>query len=357
MKHLSFFILGLASSLHGQAAVQYSVTLLENPVDPQAYNLIAGDISNSGWVTGIALTPANSQIIWQYSPQNGYEVLGTYPGYQTSARAVNDSGQIAASAYNQTSERPLRYTQGVGFQDLGTLGGTGSDANHGSMGLNASGQVVGYSEVPGGDVHAFRYTDGAGMQDLGTFGGRFSNGYDLNNTGTVTGYADYADGSRHAFLFTDVTGMQDLGPGVGVSINSLGIVAGVSPLFGGPVLFKDGQVVPIGSISGMRGMGIGSINDANVVVGGYLSADSHALAFLATESDGMVDLNTLIDSNSGWLLAGASAINNSGQIVGEGYFEGRATAYRLDPVPEPSTWALLGLGGALAFVFCRKRQR
>src|SRR5262249_45866542 len=53
--------------------------------------------------------------------------------------------------------------------DLGTLGGPFSDAN----GINASGQVVGYSYIDSTHAHAFLYQNGE-MRDLGTLGGSYS---------------------------------------------------------------------------------------------------------------------------------------------------------------------------------------
>src|SRR5262249_19822311 len=46
----------------------------------------------------------------------------------------------------------------------------------------------------------------------------------------------------------------------------------------------------------------------------------------------MTDLNQLIPPDSGWVLVSASAINESGQIVGYGYFQGGPSrAYLLTP--------------------------
>jgi hypothetical protein len=45
----------------------------------------------------------------------------------------------------------------------------------------------------------------------------------------------------------------------------------------------------------------------------------------------MVDLNSVIDPGSGWVLESARGVNNSGQIAGYGTFEGRTRAFRLSP--------------------------
>ncbi len=64
----------------------------------------------------------------------------------------------------------------------------------------------------------------------------------------------------------------------------------------------------------------------------------------------MQDLNDLIDPASGWTLRVATGINDSGQIVGVGAIGGHEHAFRLDPIPEPSTAVLLAIGAVSVFV-------
>src|SRR5580700_5382731 len=69
--------------------------------------------------------------------------------------------------------------------DLGTLGGSFSYAN----GINASGQVVGFSTTAGdASVGAFLYSGGV-MTHLGTFGGLVSGATGINASGQVVGYS------------------------------------------------------------------------------------------------------------------------------------------------------------------------
>jgi probable HAF family extracellular repeat protein len=57
------------------------------------------------------------------------------------------------------------------MQDLGTLGGAGSNA----VAINDLGQVTGDADTSAGLQHAFRWTTFGGMRDLGTLGGAGSN--------------------------------------------------------------------------------------------------------------------------------------------------------------------------------------
>jgi len=48
------------------------------------------------------------------------------------------------------------------------------------------------------------------------------------------------------------------------------------------------------------------------------------------------------------VLTSANAVNDLGQIVGDGMINGEQHGFLLTPVPEPETWALLLLGLTLA---------
>jgi probable HAF family extracellular repeat protein len=80
--------------------------------------------------------------------------------------------------------------------DLGTLGGTISVA----FGINARGQVTGYSTTMIGTSHAFLWENGI-MTDLGTLGGFSSIGKGINFWGEVVGISGTPAGPQRAFLF------------------------------------------------------------------------------------------------------------------------------------------------------------
>jgi probable HAF family extracellular repeat protein len=120
----------------------------------------------------------------------------------------------------------------------------------------------------------------------------------INDNGQVVGdsYSYNPNGDTHAFLY-DGTTMNDLGTLGGDDSTALDIN-------------NNGQVVGYSYIA---------------------NGDSHA--FMYDEIDGMLDLNNLIASDSGWFLSEARGINSSGQIVGLGEIDGEKHAFLLTPVP------------------------
>ena len=317
------------------------------------------------------------------------------------AAAINDSGQVVVNG-----SQAFLYANGT-MTGLGTLGGNSSYGT----GINANGQVVGYSYTSGASgtprEHAFLYSGGL-MSDLGTLGGDYSYAAGINNTGQVVGRSmTSSSGTYHAFLYSGGT-MTDLGTlsgdttSAGVGVNKSGEVVGWSGNLAGTVqaffysngvmhgltsldgnnsiamaindsgqvvggsntssgtyqafLYSDGTMTDIGASLGPVLSRANSINDSGQAVGyyDYNSPASPIHAFLY--SNGAVyDLNNLIPSGSGWMLDYASGINNLGQIVGRGVNSaGMADSFLLTPVPEPAALALFALG--LAGLAIRRRN-
>jgi probable HAF family extracellular repeat protein len=71
------------------------------------------------------------------------------------------SPEVSESRRNLVASAAANYT----VTDLGTLGGDQAEA----FAINNAGHVVGYSQTPDLELHAFVWKDGV-MQDLGTLG-------------------------------------------------------------------------------------------------------------------------------------------------------------------------------------------
>jgi hypothetical protein len=105
------------------------------------------------------------------------------------------------------------------------------------------------------------------------------------------------------------------------------------------------------------------INDSVQVVGTWLYSvptKTESSAFIWTAAEGLIDLNTVLDSSGlGWAIIDGRAINNLGQIVGSGRNPGgEVHAVLLTPVPEsPAAQGLIIGGLILASPMLRRRRR
>jgi probable HAF family extracellular repeat protein len=202
--------------------------------------------------------------------------------------------------------------------------------------LNNWGDVVGQVSPPS---DAFLWKDDR-LLDLGTLHGGGSTAVDINNRGEIVGQA-----SGSAFLWTRETGMKGLGsldgnPGStsdAVAINDRGQIVGTSFSYAlgtsHAVYYSPSGVIDLGTLGGYSEAK--AVNNLGQVVG-----LSNGDAFLTDLQGGpMVDLNTLIPPNSGWVrLVEADGINDAGEIVGSGQLPGYDIihAFLLTPEDRPA---------------------
>ena len=217
--------------------------------------------------------------------------LGTLGGMYSSARAVNNLGQIVGySSDASNGQRAFLWTPTGGMQALPTLG---SDPDDLANAINKSGEVVGVSRLtPEGPFHAFFWSSSGGIRDLGTLpGDNDSDASGINSTNHVVGSSSDLNDAVRAFMWTQAGGMQELAP-----------------------------------TSGLLHYRALAINDKNEVVGEFLNpADNKQHAFLWTQSGGIQDLGVLAGDSSS-----AVAIDKTGQlIVGRGTGSSPSSGYGL----------------------------
>ncbi|MBI1921296.1 MAG: hypothetical protein HYS23_09485 [Geobacter sp.] len=293
------------------------------------------------------------------------------PSPQTStAKGINSSGNVTGIAtygsYSANSTRAFVYSNYSSTTLLPGPAGTSF-----GMAINGSGQVAGYGLV-GGSQHALLWNDGFPL-DLGVLSGTtYSYAYGINDLGTVVGSS-----GNYPFIWQDGV-MTRLGTNTGAAygINSSGYAVGSA---GAPVIWdSSGNMTYLTTASGTAY----GIDNYWQVVGSYYNSgykaflwrsngDFQALATpagatatyaysisgpqlqqivgygtfsqaplyraLLWEYDVPYDLNTLIPAGSGWVLTKAWGVNATGQIVGEGTYNGKTQAFLLTPSLSPVT--------------------
>lgn len=382
-------IAGLAQAGLAEAAVLYKLDSIAAYLGvSDVLNPNARDINESGQVTGDYVPGYESRFAYVTNPDKHHAYMASPNGGVVTNLNPSSGGLVIADEI--WGERRFDVSYGLAINSLGQVTGRytpydGSFAgvlNHAFMtnsqgkiiglgtlngvvgysfgaDINDSGQVTGGSYYDGsGNTHAFITSPSGVMTDLGTLGGQQSQGLGINDSGQVTGASETANGgsfNNRAFVTNSQGQMVDLGAGdgsYGAAINNLGqitgsfLVNGIQHVF---VTDSQGQIIDLGTLGSSSPFSGGSdINNLGQVVG-----VSDGKAFV-TDNGVMKDLNTLLFPEiTGWQLFSATGINDRGQIVGMGLYNGVSRSFVLTPatVPVPAAvWLFAsGLVGLLRF--------
>ncbi len=233
------------------------------------------------------------------------------------AAAINENGDIAGQRSEEGAVLWLADGQRI---QLGSLGGRWlAQAND----INDSRQIVGDSSAPPDDYpHPFIWENGV-MRDLGTFGGPRGKALAINNFGSVVGMAEIPGTYDRAFLWEggDLTQLDMLLDGnncVATDINDAGLIVGSSEThnhFWYAVKWVDQQLVVIHDDSVAWQSGASAVNNSGVIVG-TMTLNSDAVVGYVMEDNHMVNLNTLIPPAARREIGSAVDINDQGAIIG-----------------------------------------
>ncbi len=285
------------------------------------------------------------------TPVQGYTVTALGGDY-TSGEAINNAGRVIVSNHSLWENGSLTQLPipAYGINDSGDIVGAGSlwrdgvVSSLGSLGdpirvqayaINEFGQAVGNAYVPAeGNYHAF-LSQGGVMTDL-NLGTAYSEAVDINRVGNIVGWMGASQYYGNGFLLSS-GGVTNFGGNRPKAMNNAG-----------QVVF-DGKIWQNGTWTALSSMSMSEdINSYGWVVGTQIFSDPWGNQYdwqgkLWIDST-YYDLNSLIPGGSGWNLSFPRGINDRGQIVGEGYYNGVPRAFLLTPVPEPSSVLALGAG-------------
>ena len=336
-----------------------------------AYGQVSGSASTdtgvgSGNIHGFLWTPVRANVSTGTFTDLGAATTGLANGMK-----VNNYGQVIVNV-GAPSEVAWLWTP---TKAHGTAGAAvpllGAGVTSAGFGLNNLGQVVGGGGPAGpfvwtpnlrnGTTGAINFTVAQGSN-----GPYDASGYNchcvptgINDAGVVAGYLYYGPYGRHTLHHnggvtfpaqnpynfgtigvTDVIAPpadagQYVGSGGFESVKAFGHAAGsriYGDAFGHVAAFPvywDGLVFRIVG----PGLSAHAINNRDAVVGETWLAKSPGQSGGFLYSKGVLtELHSLVDAALGWRIDHASAINDSGQIVGDGLHNGVRHAYLLTPI-------------------------
>jgi probable HAF family extracellular repeat protein len=261
----------------------------------------------------------------------GPEIL---PGLSTPdfAFGVHDEGWVVGSSGFQ----PVKFAPAAVALDPTPFFGE-------ATAVNAAGDIAGYGFFSG--VRAFVWLASGGGQEMPI--AATSMAAAINDRRVVTGQVVTGVGQGAAFRWTvgeAASALPTLGgaSAKGRGINNAGDIVGDSyrTSQGNDVAAwwkAGGEVVDLGTLGGAKSSAADINNHGQIV--GYAETASGARRAFLYENGVLVDLNTLLEPGSGWVLVSANAVNDAGQIAGEGLFgdDPEPRAFLLTPVEATDT--------------------
>lgn len=362
MKRWNCATLFFAVASAGYAGAPYTIIDL-GLVNPGDSGSQAFGVSPGGVATGRSLGNPTQAFSW--SQGAGFAAL---PNLASPARAfsagndANDSGIVVGTGATTTfgsSPLPLMWQKGVVSQLPLPAGQTLGRAN----GVNAANVAVG--SVNGGSLEAgVIYSGGtATVITATTPGGSFlRTANKINDAGLIVGNGiDPLNAARNVGFVYDmvadvafeVGALSGANGALAFDVSNAGHVVGSSMLNQGsgmPFIWtQGGGIQPIPLPGGASQGSARGVNSAGWVVG--VGSGVFAVPFLY---DGVTTtrIQDLIDPASGWDVSmntssSALGISDNGIIVGTGVHDGNVRAYAMIPIPEPTSLALILVGGAL----------
>jgi uncharacterized membrane protein len=338
-------LLWLAAGSMAPAQTAYLVTDLGTNVTPYFINGI-GDV--------VGIVGDNNVDIYG-SRQRAYFYTNGVATFQGFGLGTTNSG---ANGINNLDQSVGWYEDLTGVHafissDCSTLLDMGVGVNNypaapsqwnGAAGINDAGQIVGARNSS--LIRAYLIANGQ-TNNLPTLGNptdtsiavAISQGCGVAYNVFTTNYGLY----QHACLYTTNGGqfliptppnMNSYAYGINDSNQVVGYFRGTNSPYVYEAFFYDGTIVTNigGPITNGYAFAYG-VNNYGQVVGAIINTNlvPPLSPFIFDESNGLANLNNMLPPGSGWGLGAPMAINDAGQIVGSGGYNGKPHGYLLTP--------------------------
>jgi len=347
-------------------SVEWEATALE-PSSPSGASSTRS-IDDRGAVLGSVSDGGARQVLWRGGTISALPVA---TGDEVTARTVDGSmvGTRTLTVDGTSTRHPMTWSGDGVETELALTPGTTSGW---AVDRNDTGTVVGMTGNDGRFVDAVRWGPG-GAERLSLPVAGSPTVTDVNDAGTIVGSVDPPnigdvtpsralrwdpDGTVHQL---GTLGSPSRAPSSATAVNDLGVVVGSAwtdaEITGTQhaVVFADDQVRTVDNGLFTSGASAVDVNDRGWIVGNFTTrTGSLPRAFLSTDMETAVDLNTLLPEGSGWVLERVVGINELGQIAGFGTLDGKPRGFVLSTVHAPvaedvvasaAGEARIGLGG------------
>lgn len=273
----------------------------------------AGDVV--GWWGGVSFP-----FVW--TPQDGFVTLEGMPYAFGSASDINSERRIVGTSFTYTDSIAFAYQDGK-VSLLPPMFGGGSSARA----INDAGQVAGSRSIWIDDepYNAFVWSPEDSFTDLGVMNGPNSTCTDINDLGDAVGWTGSYFTPTEAFLWHDGR-LTLLGPVPGgtsssaSAVNNLGQIAisgrvrqGDSTVYRA-FLWRAGEWMEMGILPGFEHCSVYDVNDSGVAVGRCWNSYPNDLAEFFVWQDGvMTPMDDLLPWDAGVRMSEVATINSAGQ--------------------------------------------